>query len=63
MNTMQQYGSVRAFVSQVDLEEVYKDVHGSKKVDSIIGPLEVLEPKPKMPKNRFPGDSSTLAYM
>lgn len=65
MNAPRIHEAVRASTPPVILCNVYKDLVATDRPrpTSIERPLDNVRPKPALPKNRFPGDSSTLAYM
>ncbi|UDM50914.1 hypothetical protein [Cupriavidus sp. MP-37] len=63
MTALGNHEAIRASARPVILRNVYKDLISTDPCTSIAAPLENVRPKPAMPKNRFPGDSSTLAYM
>lgn len=63
MNAPHRHEATRASTRPVTLCNVYKGLIASDWSKSIAEPLDNVRPKPALPKNRFPGDSSTLAYM
>ncbi|WP_141693703.1 hypothetical protein [Cupriavidus alkaliphilus] len=63
MNALPDQEAIHASVKPVMLRDVYKDLIATDPCTSIAAPLDNPRPKPALPKNRFPGDSSTLAYM
>ncbi|MHA3015791.1 hypothetical protein CMPELA_16245 [Cupriavidus necator] len=63
MNSLHKHEATQPSARPVILFEIYKDLVVADSRTSIHSPLETPKPKPELPKNRFPGDSSTLAYM
>lgn len=61
--SLQKSSQARASSELAIISRVYGNAAGGEVRTSVGTPMDPVHPKPSLPKNRFPGDSASLAYL